>query len=97
MSIGLLEFALLCLAVYRICRFFIEDELFDSIRNRIWSKFPPESSKIGYFFTCYWCMGMWISIFVVVLYLLLPVPTLVGATILAISSVVGLIDRWQNT
>lgn len=93
---GLLEFIILALAAYRLTRLFIEDVIFDTPRDAIWKKFPPESTKIGYLLTCYWCLGLWVSGLVVVLYLLIPVPTLVVAAILAISAVVGMIDHRMN-
>ena len=91
-----LVFVVLCLAVYRLCRLVVEDEIFSDVRNRIWSKYPPESTKLGYWLTCYWCSSIFFSGLVVVLYLLIPVPTLVVAAILAISAVVGLIDHRMN-
>lgn len=95
----MLEFFILivlALAVYRLCRLIIEDYIFESIRDRIWDRYPPESTKIGYLFTCYHCLSLWLASFVVVLFLLLPVPTIVGATILAISTLVGFFDHWKN-
>jgi len=91
-----MAFIILALAVYRLAHLFIEDYLLEPFREWVWNRYPPESSKLGYILTCYWCLGLWFSLFVVVLYLVLPVPTLIGATILAISAVVGLIDHWKN-
>lgn len=96
MLFGWFEIVLLVLAAYRITRLLIEDVIFDAPREAIWRKFPPETTKIGYLFTCYWCLSLWVAGLVVVLYLLIPVPTLVVAAILAISAVVGMIDHRMN-
>jgi len=84
---------ILALAIYRLCRLAIEDTLFSGLRARFWNKFPPESTRIGYLLTCYWCLGFWIAAVVLVLYLLVPVPTLIGCTLLALSTMVGILDQ----
>ena len=92
----LVHLVILALAVFRICRFLIQDELFYPVRERIWFKYPPESTKIGYFFTCYWCMSIWVGLFVVVLYTFVPWLAIPAFTVLALSAVVGLIDHKLN-
>jgi hypothetical protein len=94
--IELIPLIILALAAWRITRFLIEDHLFEPLRDRIWSKFPPESTKIGYFFSCPWCMGFWVSAVVVVLYTLVPVVALPVFTVFALSAIVGLIDTKLN-
>ena len=89
-------FILIALAVYRICRFFIEDRLFDEARERIWRRLPPETTRTGYFFTCYWCMSIWVAPVMILCYMILPLPTLIVAAILAVSTVVGWIDSFIN-
>jgi Protein of unknown function (DUF1360) len=91
-----LDFIILALAAYRITHFFIEDYLFNTPREAIFRRFPPETHKLGYLFTCPWCFGFYVSIFMVVCYLIVPIPTLVGASILAISAIVGLLDAWRT-
>lgn len=93
---NLLDFIILALASYRLTRLLVEDALLDGPRNRFWAKFPPESSKVGYLLTCYWCTGFWISLFVVGLYLLLPGIAIWAFVVLAISALVGLIDQKIN-
>ena len=96
MTIDLVFFIILALASWRITRFLIEDHLFGPLRDRIWSKFPPESTKIGYLFTCYWCMGFWVAAIVVVSYILVPVVAIPVLTVFALSAIVGLIDTKLN-
>lgn len=90
---NLVHLIILALGTYRISRFFIEDVLFTPVRDRIWAKWPPNSTKIGYLFTCYWCMSLWIALAVVVLYLLLPLLAVAACTVLALSAIAGVIDH----
>lgn len=46
-------------AVYRLTKLMLDDTIMDDIRNKIWDRYPPESTKIGYLFTCPWCMSIW--------------------------------------
>jgi hypothetical protein len=83
-------FIVLALAAHRITRFFISDTIFEPVRSKIWSKFPP-NTRIGYLFTCFWCLGFWVSALTVLSYFLLPYPTYVVSLVLSISSIIGLI------
>jgi Protein of unknown function (DUF1360) len=85
-------FILLALASFRVTRFFVEDILFEPVRDKIWEKFPP-STKLGYLFTCYWCLGFWVSALILVLYLLFPSVMIVPVLLLALSAVVGMIAK----
>jgi hypothetical protein len=77
------------LAVYRITKFFIDDYLFEKPRDAIFNKFPPETSKIGYLFTCYWCMSMWVATLVTIGFILVPSAMLIVCFPFAISAIVG--------
>jgi Protein of unknown function (DUF1360) len=93
MDITLVTFAILALAAFRLTHLVTTDAIADGFRTWVWKKFPP-MTKIGYLITCNWCTGFWVSIFLVVFYLVLPVATLVVSLILAISASVGLISAW---
>lgn len=86
MSETLTNAALTTLATYRVTKLLTEDEITQPIRDRIHSKFPPESTKLGYFTTCPWCVSMYVA----------PVihfmPTSVK-TALAASAVTGIITE----
>lgn len=82
----------LALASYRITRLLIQDEILSPIRDKIWNKWPPETNKITYLLTCYWCLGAWISAIVTVLVLYCGMIALVVAIIFALSAVVGIIQ-----
>ena len=45
-------------AVYRLTRLVIQDEITEDLREAIWKKFPVET-KIGYLITCEWCTSIW--------------------------------------
>lgn len=51
-------------AVYRLTKIIIEDRITDELRDFIWKRFPPHSSKFGYLFTCPWCVSIWAGIIV---------------------------------
>lgn len=80
-------------AVYRITRFMVQDHLFEPIRNHVWKKFPPESTKIGYLFTCPWCLSTWIATIFATGYILIPSVMFYVALILALSATTGIISK----
>jgi hypothetical protein len=93
MEITAITFVILALAAFRLTHLVTTDAIADGFRTKVWKKFPP-STKIGYLITCNWCTGFWVSIFLVISYLVLPVATLVVSLILAISASIGLISAW---
>ena len=84
---------LLALGAYRLTRLIVEDTIFEPVRTRIWKKYPPETTKLGYWFTCYWCAGFAMSVLMVGLYLVIPVVAIPIAAILSISAVIGILDH----
>lgn len=90
------EFLVLSLAAFRISRFFIQDVLFEPLREKVWGRFSPESSRLGYLFTCFWCFGFWISLVLYFCYTILPVPTLWVAYVFALSAVIGLLSAFED-
>jgi len=91
--IDLIGFTLLALATYRIGKLIIEDVIFEKIREKIFKKFPPESTKTGYFFTCYWCTSLWVATLLTVGYILVPSVMLIISLPLALSAVVGILSE----
>lgn len=49
------------LAVIRLTKLILHDYITEDIRNYIFTKFPPADSKLGYLFTCPWCMSIWVA------------------------------------
>jgi len=93
MEITAITFVILALAAFRLTHLVTTDAIADGFRTRVWRKFPP-TTKIGYLITCNWCTGFWVSVFLVLFYLILPVAALVVSLILAISASIGLISAW---
>lgn len=79
------------LATYRLSRLAVEDEIFEPVRSKVWSKYPPESSKIGYLFTCYWCTSIYAASALQLSRMIAPKTTRVVETALAASAIAGII------
>jgi hypothetical protein len=91
MTLSAFEFVILALAAYRLTRLVTTDVIFEGFRDKIWSKWPPDT-KLGYLITCDWCSGLWISGFLVIFWLLLPELAFVVSLVMSISAIVGLIS-----
>ena len=93
--IDIFGFVILGLATFRITRLLTRDTIFDTPRNRFWDRFPPESSKLGYLFTCEWCLSVWVAsllfisaiISTVTVWLMVP---------FALSAVAGLLTAYED-
>lgn len=57
----LLILGLWLLAAARLTRLLIRDEITDFIRVRVFTRWGPKG-RAGYFVTCPWCVGMWVSL-----------------------------------
>lgn len=90
----LLEFIILGLATYRITRFVTTDALFESARNRIWERYPV-NTKIGYLFTCNWCMSFWVGS-IVVLSAMIVTELVVVYAVFAVSAIAGLLTAYEE-
>ncbi len=86
---------LLGLASYRFARIIIQDEVFAPLREMIWRRFPT-NTRVGFFFTCYSCVGFWTSLAFLAAFVLWPIPTLVISVVLAISAIVVIIDDFSK-
>jgi hypothetical protein len=85
------HFIILALATYRLSRLLVIDNIFEWLRNLVWKRFPP-STTFGYFFTCIWCTSVWTASAVAICYTIVPIATVVVASIFALSAVAGLIS-----
>lgn len=77
-------------AVYRLTKLAIDDEILYDIRAKVWEKYPPETSKIGYLFTCVWCMSIWMGIGVFALRKVNPELANYVSSVLAASAATGI-------
>lgn len=97
-----MDLLILALATWRITSLFVEEEgpylLFVRLRKFIGVDYNEYSEVIAKnefakMFTCIWCLSIWVSIFVTVVYII------VGATIFlpfALSAIAILIHEWQS-
>lgn len=56
---NLITFIVDIVAVYRLTKLIVDDEILADVREKIWEKYPPETTKIGYLITCPWCTSIW--------------------------------------
>lgn len=85
-------FIIYALAGYRITRAVIEDVIFESLRNRIWERFPPHKG-LGYLITCPWCTGVYVATLLTTGYILIPSVMSIIATLLALAASIGIISK----
>jgi hypothetical protein len=90
LNMSVVDLVILALAVYRITRLIIEDAVTERLREAVWSRFDA-SRGIGYLITCYWCTGFWVASLLVLLFIIVPVPTMAASLILALSALAGII------
>lgn len=81
---------ILVLATFRISRLLTVDVIFEGLREWIWKKKPPHT-KIGYLFTCNWCMSIWVASLLTICYTIITTATTLIALPFALSAVAGLI------
>jgi hypothetical protein len=89
-EVSFFTYIIIVLASYRLTRLLVIDVIFEPLREKVWNKFPP-STKLGYVFTCMWCMSIWASLALILLFLVLPLLAYVVSLVLSISAIVGVI------
>lgn len=90
------ELALRAVATYRLTRFLTKDELAAPLRDAVWSRYPPETSKVGYLLTCEWCMSIWAGSALQIAHMIAPRTTTAVETVLAASAVAGLLTAHEE-
>lgn len=90
------HFVILALASYRLTKLLIEDTILNSLREKVWEKFPPESTYLGYLTTCPWCVGWWLSLVLFFCYTIVLTPTMWFCVPLAMSAIVGLLSALEH-
>jgi hypothetical protein len=88
-----LSFVKDALAVYRITRLVIQDEIAADLRDRVFERYNPAESKLGFFLTCPWCVSVWAGLGVVAARRFAPKLWDDLSTALAVSAVTGLIEE----
>lgn len=79
------------LAVYRLTKLVIDDQITEPLREKVWKRYPP-STNIGYLVTCPWCVSIYVGGAVVAARLVAPRQWDRVAQGLAFSSITGLIS-----
>jgi hypothetical protein len=92
----MLELLLLGLATYRATRILTRDAIFTPVRDRVFDRFPPMTSKFGYLFTCEWCMSIWVGSLFVLWSILAPTLFIPLSLILSASAVAGLLTAYED-
>lgn len=85
-------FMLMCLVAYRITRLITLDKITEGFRN--WAEDRAENSgadRLAYFITCPWCVGFYVSAFVVAITSVFVTVELYVWQCIAVGCVVGLI------
>jgi len=96
-KMSVLHVIILALFTYRLTRLIVLDEVLAPLRDWIWDRKPPRSSQIGYFFTCPWCVSMWVALPIVFSYALFPSITILIGCIFTLSAIAGLITaHWDQ-
>jgi hypothetical protein len=92
---GFFELVVLSLATYRLTRLVTRDTVFSSVRNKVWERFPPESSKFGYLFTCEWCLSVWVASLLFISAMISTVTVLLAVPF-ALSAIAGLLTAYED-
>jgi hypothetical protein len=90
-----ISFVILGLATYRVTRLLTRDEILSPLRNKFFTKFPPERSKLGYLGTCEWCMSFWVASLLVLCFMI-NVVTVIVMLPLALSAIAGLLTAYED-
>lgn len=89
----LIRLALDIVATRRLTKLINEDFVTSPLREAIWKRFPPNKSKIGYLFTCTWCMSIWAGVIVFSLRHKYPEIADIVSGILSASQVTGIANE----
>lgn len=83
-------------AVHRLTHLVIDDKITEPIRNWIFDRFGQPHLTWTYLFTCPWCVSIWLAAIAVLGTLFAPMVWLPIAGLLAVSSLVGLIYKFED-
>ena len=89
------ELVLYGLATYRLTRLITRDVITESLREWVWRRKPPEKSKIGYLFTCEWCMSIWTASLLLASSMITDI-TDIAAMVLALSAIAGMLTAYED-
>lgn len=87
------------LATYRVTRLIVEDKITEDLRDLVWKRFPPDSTKVGYLLTCPHCTSMWVAALIAAARTVSPKtsqPLLRGMAIAAAVSLLNDARAWAD-
>lgn len=88
-----LDLAVGALAVHRLTRLAVEDEVTRPARERIQEAAPE--GRLAYFVTCPWCVSVWVGAAWAALSAVAPRAARPLGAVLAWSTVTGLLSSWE--
>ena len=91
-----IDFIILCLATIRVTLLVTTDTITAKYREKIWEKYPPETSMYGYLITCNWCSSMYCATAIMSWYTLFGRAAMFVCAILALSTVAGFTANRAN-
>lgn len=83
------------LAVHRLTRLVVDDKITEPLRERVTGAGDDEPEGLAYFVTCPWCVSMWVAGGWLALRTIAPRTARALGTVLASSSVAGLLASWE--
>jgi hypothetical protein len=90
----LLDLAVDTLASYRLTKLIRDDQITESFRENVYSRFgPPEESKVSYLVNCPWCMSIWFGLALALARRQTPAAAHLATRALALSALTGLLSQ----
>lgn len=93
MATSAVDLAVDALAVHRLTRLAVSDEITAGLRERLWERHDPATTGLGYLATCPWCASFWIAAAVAAARAAAPRAWAPLAAVLAMSSAAGLLSE----
>lgn len=91
-SLSILDLLLICIATYRMTRLMVYDRIFKLVRDIIRSfEGTGLGDSLKAIVTCPWCAGVWISLFNVAIFFLVPF----GVLFIYVMAVAGIATIFQ--
>lgn len=91
-SLSILDLLLICIATYRMTRLMVYDRIFKLVRDIIRSfEGTGLGDSLKAIVTCPWCAGVWISLFNVAIFFLVPY----GVLFIYVMAVAGIATIFQ--
>lgn len=98
------ELAAGALATYRLTRLITTDTITEDLREKVWDRYPPESTKLGYLLTCDHCASVYAAAAVSTLAVAAASPTarrhhgpVVAGVLLGTLALSGAVSLYHDT